>query len=153
MAGVNPANRWLPSNYYAGILQRGLIGCLSALTINEQLIDLEEFLNRTDQDIPPRSAPCSVLLTRKSPCLCEHDGECRMNANQQWSCDCSKTGYTGQRCEQLAYHLDLNQNQTLELNTNIQWSDFLNLITLNLHVIERRRNDFLGENSRLYVMF
>lgn len=147
IAGVNPANRWFPSQFYAGILQRGLIGCFADLEINHQLIHIHEYINRTEQNLPPRSAPCSLTLNRKSPCLCEHDGECRVNPG---SCDCSKTGYTGQRCEQLAYHLDLNQNQTLELNTNIQWSDFLNIIAFHLHVIDRV---FFSHLRRMLIWF
>lgn len=138
-----------PSQFYAGILQRGLIGCFADLEINHQLIYLNDFINQTEQILPPRSAPCSLTLTRKSSCLCEHDGECRIHPGQSWSCDCSRTGYTGSRCEQRAYHLDLNQNQTLELNTNIQWSDYLNIISFHLHVIHDEENFLEIRSCRL----
>ncbi|CAF5129061.1 unnamed protein product, partial [Rotaria socialis] len=68
----------------------------------------------------------------KRECSCEHHGECRINNDGTWSCDCSKTGYTGRRCEQLAYHLDLSEIQTFEVNTNVQWSEQISDISFRL---------------------
>ena len=116
-------------------MHRGLIGCFSDLEINNQMINLTKYINSTVNHLSPKSGPCSTTLSTKRECLCEHDGECRLNNGGLWSCDCSKTGYTGKRCEQIAYHLDLNDIQTLELNTNIQWSEQINSIAFRLHVI------------------
>jgi hypothetical protein len=135
---VNPARRWLPPNYYSGIIHRGLIGCFSDLEINNELIDLTKYINSSNNNVPPKIGPCSTILSTKRECLCEHDGECRLNNDGIWSCDCSKTGYTGRRCEQIAYHLDLNQIQSFEVNTNIQWSDQINNIAFGLHVINKK---------------
>ncbi len=121
-------------------MKRGLIGCFSDLEINNELINLTKFINSTENHIAPISGPCSARFSTKHECLCEHNGECRSNNDGRWSCDCSKTGYTGRRCEQIAYHLDLEQMQTLELNTNIQWSDQINIITFRLQVIDLNLN-------------
>jgi hypothetical protein len=131
--------RWLPTNYYSGIMHRGLIGCFSDLEINNELINLTKYINTTNNNnhISPKSGPCSTTLSTKRECLCEHDGECRINNGGIWSCDCSKTGYTGRRCEQIAYHLDLNQIQTFEFNTYIQWSEQINNIAFGLQVINK----------------
>lgn len=117
-------------------MHRGLIGCFSDLEINNELINLEKYIDYTinNNNIVPKSGPCSIELTQKLDCLCEHNGECRMNNAGAWSCDCSKTGYTGRRCEQLAYHMDLSEIQTIELNTNIQWSEQISDISFRLKV-------------------
>jgi len=119
-------------------MHRGLIGCFSDFEINNELINLTKYINSLDNDILPKSGPCSTRLSTKRECLCEHDGECRLNNGGIWSCDCSKTGYTGQRCEQIAYHLDLNEIQPFEVNTNIQWSELINHITFGLQVINKK---------------
>ena len=118
-------------------MHQGLIGCFSDLEINNELINLEKYINHThDYHAAPKSGPCSTMLSTKRKCFCENNGECRLNNGVIWSCDCSKTGFTGRRCEQLAYHLDLNQMQTLELNSNIQWSEQVNEISFRLKVID-----------------
>ena len=85
-------------------------------------------------NLAPRSGPCSTASLKKRQCLCEHHGECRLTSAGIWSCDCSKTGYTGERCEQLAYHIDLSQTHTYEYNSQFQWSDQLNDIAFGLQV-------------------
>ncbi|CAF4693324.1 unnamed protein product, partial [Rotaria sp. Silwood2] len=134
IGGVNPSIRWLPTNYFSGIMHRGLIGCFSDLEINNELINLEKYINYTNNNnkIVPKSGPCSTILSTKHQCLCEHNGECRVNNGGIWSCDCSKTGYTGRQCEQIAYHLDLSQIQTFEFNTNIQWSEHISDVSFRL---------------------
>lgn len=116
-------------------MHRGLIGCFSHLEINDELIDLEKHINYTNNNIAIKSGPCSTMLPTKHECLCEHNGECRLSNSGIWSCDCSKTGYTGRRCEQIAYQLDLSQTQIFELNTNIQWSEHITEISFRLQVI------------------
>lgn len=130
-------------------MKRGLIGCFSDLEINNELINLTKYINSTDHRISPKSGPCSARLSTKRECLCEHNGECRSNNDGRWSCDCSKTGYTGRRCEQMAYHLDLYQIQTLELHTNIQWSDQINIITFGLQVIDL----YLNFDKEIFFQF
>jgi len=115
-------------------MHRGLIGCFSDLEINNEIINLTKYINYTNNNIAPKAAPCSTILSTKRDCLCEHHGECRLNNVGIWSCDCSKTGYTGRRCEQIAYHLDLNQIHTFEFNTSIQWSEQMNDIAFGLQV-------------------
>jgi len=134
LAGVNPNIRWLPTNFYSGILHRGFIGCLSDFEINNQEINLTKYVQSSNLNRTSRIGPCSIQLSTKRQCSCEHNGECRLNQAGSWTCDCSKTGYTGQRCEQPAYHLDLNEIKLFELNTNIQWSEQINEISFNLHV-------------------
>ncbi|CAF1361401.1 unnamed protein product [Rotaria sordida] len=148
IGGVNPAIQWLPTNYFSGIMHRGLIGCFSDLEINNEIINLEKYINYTNNNnnIVPKSGPCSTILSTKRQCLCEHNGECRVNKAGIWSCDCSKTGYTGRRCEQIAYHLDLSQIQTFELNTNIQWSEHISDISFRLQAIHDEE-DFLKIRS------
>ncbi|CAF3710007.1 unnamed protein product [Rotaria sp. Silwood1] len=145
IGGVNPTIRWLPTNYFSGIMHRGLIGCFSDLEINNELINLEKYINYTtmnNNNIVPKSGPCSTILSTKHQCLCEHNSECRVNNGGIWSCDCSKTGYTGRQCEQIAYHLDLSQIQTFELNTNIQWSEHISDVSFRLQATHDEE-DFL----------
>ncbi|CAM4799223.1 unnamed protein product [Rotaria magnacalcarata] len=144
IGGVNPSMRALPTNYFSGIMHRGLIGCFSDLEVNHELINLEKYINYTinNNNIMPKSGPCSTTLSTKRGCSCEHHGECRINNDGTWSCDCSKTGYTGRRCEQLAYHLDLSEIQTFELNTSVQWSEQISDISFRLQALHDE-NDFL----------
>jgi hypothetical protein len=139
IGGINPATRWLPTNYFSGIMHRGFIGCFSDLEINNELINLTKYINN---NLETKIGPCSTKSLTKRECLCEHDGECRLNKGGIWSCDCSKTGYAGQRCEQVAYHLDLSETETLELNTDIQWSEEINDIAFGLQVIDTKINLF-----------
>jgi hypothetical protein len=115
-------------------MQRGLIGCFSNLELNNQEINLTKYINYTNNNIRPKSGPCSTILPSKRECSCEHEGECRLNNGGAWSCDCSKTGHTGRRCEHPTYHIDINKIQTFELNTNIQWSEQINDIAFGLQV-------------------
>ena len=117
-------------------MHRGFLGCFSNLEINNELINLTQYINSTN-NIPPKTGPCSTKLLTRRECLCEHDGECRLNTGGTWSCDCSKTGFTGQRCEQVAHHLDLSETETLELNTDIQWSEHINNIAFGLQVMNK----------------
>jgi hypothetical protein len=126
--------RWLPTNYYSGVMRRGLIGCFSSLEINNELINLTKYIHSVNNNVSPKSGPCSIILSTKRECLCEHDGECRLNNVGTWSCDCSKTGYTGRRCEHATYHIDLKKIHTFELNTNMQWSEQINDISFGLQV-------------------
>jgi len=116
-------------------MYRGLIGCFSNLELNNEAINLTKYINYTNNNIAPKSGPCSTtILSSKRECSCEHDGECRLNNVGTWSCDCSKTGYTGRRCEHATYHIDLNKIQIFEMNTNMQWSEQINDIAFGLHV-------------------
>jgi hypothetical protein len=123
-------------------MHRGLIGCFSNLELNNEAINLTKYINYTNNNITPKSGPCSTILSSKRECSCEHDGECRLNNGGTWSCDCSKTGYTGRRCEHATYHIDLNKIQTFEMNTNMQWSEQINDIAFGLQVYIKFRNFF-----------
>ncbi|UJR15114.1 hypothetical protein I4U23_002079 [Adineta vaga] len=149
IGGVNPSLPWLPTNYYSGIMHHGLIGCFSDLEINNVIINLTRHINYTMNTLAPRSGPCSTGLLPKRQCLCEHQGECRLNSAGTWSCDCSKSGYTGQRCEQIAYHIDLKQTNTFELNTNLQWSDQINDIAFSLQAVHDEINFLQIRSCRL----
>jgi len=115
-------------------MHRGLIGCFSNLELNNHAINLTKYINYTNNNITPKSGPCSMIVPSKRECSCEHDGECRLNHGGTWSCDCSKTGYTGQRCEHATYHIDLNHISIFEFNTNMQWSEQINDIVFGLQV-------------------
>jgi hypothetical protein len=115
-------------------MHRGLIGCFSDLELNNEAINLTKYINYTNNNITPKSGPCSTITSSKPECSCEHDGECRLNNVGTWSCDCSKTGYTGRRCEHATYHIDLKKIYTFELNTNMQWSEQINDISFGLQV-------------------
>ena len=134
IGGINPSLQWLPSNYWAGIMHRGLIGCFSDLELNSEAINLTKYINYTNTNLTPKSGPCSIFLSTKRECSCEHGGECRLNSGGAWSCDCSKTGYTGRRCEQATYYIDLTPIQIFEFNTNLQWSEQINDIAFGLQV-------------------
>ena len=110
------------------------MGCFSDLELNHASIDVSKYINQSSSEMAVRSGACSASLTKKRECLCEHSGECRVHNSGSWSCDCSKTGYTGQRCEQLASHLDLSEIATLEVNTQLQWSEQISDIAFNLRV-------------------
>ncbi|CAF3641513.1 unnamed protein product [Adineta steineri] len=140
IGGINPSPRRLPTNYFSGIMNRGLIGCFFDLEINNILINLTKYINHTNNTIAPKSGPCSTILSIKRECLCEHNGECQLSSSGTWSCDCSKTGYTGRRCEQIAYHLDLNQTETYEFNSNLQWSEYINDISFGLQAMHDQLN-------------
>ncbi|CAF1409141.1 unnamed protein product [Adineta ricciae] len=140
IGGVNPAYPLLPTNYYSGIMHHGLVGCFSDLEINNVLINLTNYINHINMNLAPRSGPCATTSLKKRQCLCEHHGECRLTSAGIWSCDCSKTGYTGERCEQLAYHIDLNQTHTYEYNSQFQWSDQLNDIAFGLQAVHDEVN-------------
>jgi hypothetical protein len=115
-------------------MHRGFIGCLSDLHLNNEAINLTRYINSTATNITPKSGPCTDTFVSKRECSCEHDGECRVNHGGSWSCDCSKTGYTGRRCEHPTYHIDFSRISTLELNTNMQWSELVNDISFALKV-------------------
>lgn len=115
-------------------MHRGFIGCFSDLELNSESINLTRYINTTNNSITPKSGPCTTSLTSKRECACEHGGECRMHTGGSWSCDCSKTGFTGRRCEHPTYHIDLSQIHTFELNTNMQWSEQINDIAFGLQV-------------------
>lgn len=115
-------------------MHRSFLGCFSNLELNNEAINLTKYLNYTNNNITPKSGPCSMMIPSKQECSCEHGGECRTNHIGIWSCDCSKTGYTGRRCEHATYHIDLQQIPTFELNTNLQWSDQINDIAFGLQV-------------------
>ncbi|CAF1330953.1 unnamed protein product [Adineta ricciae] len=140
IGGINPSLQWLPNNYWAGIMHRGLIGCFSDLELNSEAINLTKYINYTNTNLTPKSGPCSTFLSTKRECLCEHDGECRLNNGGAWSCDCSKTGYTGRRCEQATYYIDLTPIQIFEFNTNLQWSEQINDIAFGLQATHDQRN-------------
>ncbi|UJR31572.1 hypothetical protein I4U23_019059 [Adineta vaga] len=140
IGGINPAIQWLPNNYWSGIMHRGLIGCFSDLELNNEAINLTKYINYTNNNLTPKSGPCSTFLSSKRECSCEHGGECRLNSGGTWSCDCSKTGYTGRRCEQATYHIDLNNIQIFELNTNLQWSEQINDISFGLQATHDHEN-------------
>ncbi|CAF3694710.1 unnamed protein product, partial [Rotaria sordida] len=140
IGGINPNIQWLPDNYWSGIMHRGLIGCFSDLELNNEAINLTKYINNTNNNITPKSGPCLTTLLSKRECSCEHGGECRLNNGGIWSCDCSKTGYTGQRCEHATYHIDLNQIHTFELNTNLQWSQQINDVAFGLQAIHDQEN-------------
>ncbi|CAF5070959.1 unnamed protein product, partial [Rotaria magnacalcarata] len=59
IGGVNPSMRALPTNYFSGIMHRGLIGCFSDLEVNHELINLEKYINYTinNNNIMPKSGP------------------------------------------------------------------------------------------------
>jgi hypothetical protein len=115
-------------------MHHGLIGCLFNLDINHQSINLSHYINSTSQYQALKSGPCSMDIGRKRSCLCEHHGECRWHHAHRWSCDCSRTAYTGDRCEQLAYHIALNRISTIEYNTGLLWSEQIDHITFRLRV-------------------
>ena len=115
-------------------MHRGFIGCFSDLELNGESINLTRYINTTNNSITPKSGPCTTSLNSKRECACEHGGECRMHTGGSWSCDCSKTGFTGRRCEHPTYHIDLSQIHTFELNTNMQWSEQINDIAFGLQV-------------------
>ena len=115
-------------------MHRGFIGCFSDLELNSESINLTRYINTTNNSITPKSGPCTTSLTSKRECACEHGGECRMHTGGSWSCDCSKTGFTGRRCEHPTYHIDLSKIHTFELNTNLQWSEQINDIAFGLQV-------------------
>ncbi|CAF0863611.1 unnamed protein product [Rotaria sordida] len=140
IGGINPNIQWLPDNYWSGIMHRGLIGCFSDLELNNEAINLTKYINNTNNNITPKSGPCLTTLLSKRECSCEHGGECRLNNGGIWSCDCSKTGYTGRRCEHATYHIDLNQIHTFELNTNLQWSQQINDVAFGLQAIHDQEN-------------
>ncbi|CAF3046431.1 unnamed protein product [Rotaria sp. Silwood2] len=140
IGGINPNIQWLPDNYWSGIMHRGLIGCFSDLELNNEAINLTKFINYTNNNITPKSGPCLTTLPSKRECSCEHGGECRINNGGIWSCDCSKTGYTGRRCEHATYHIDLNDIHTFELNTHLQWSEQINDIAFGLQAIQDQDN-------------
>ena len=132
IGGINPLIRSFPKNFWSGIMSRGFIGCFSNLEVNNEAINLTKYINQTNNNITPKSGPCSMILPSKQECSCEHDGECRLNSGGTWSCDCSKTGYIGRQCEHPTYYLDLNRIQYFELNTNMQWSEQINDVAFGL---------------------
>ncbi|CAF1302347.1 unnamed protein product [Adineta steineri] len=145
IGGINPSIQWLPNNYWSGIMHRGLIGCFSDLELNNEAINLTKYINYTNNNITPKSGPCSISSAlssslSKRECSCEHEGECRLNNGGTWSCDCSKTGYTGRQCEHATYHIDLNKIHIFELNTNIQWSEQINDIAFGLQATHDQEN-------------
>ena len=116
-------------------MHHGFIGCFADLELNHQSVNLSAHLNASNPHIAVKSGPCVLEVTsKKRPCLCEHQGECRYDPRGQWFCDCSKTAYTGQRCEQLASHLPLNELTTTEFNTDLLWSDQLDDVTFRFRV-------------------
>ena len=135
-------------------MHRGLIGCFSNLELNNEAINLTKYINHTYKNITPKSGPCSMIFSSKRECSCEHGGECRLNSGRTWTCDCSKTGYTGRRCEHATYHIDLNQISTFELNTNMQWSEQITDIAFGLQVGRNSKTSsiILSLSSRLYMI-
>lgn len=129
-------------------MHRGLIGCVSDLELNGESVNLTRYINSTQVNIAPKSGPCTTMSSSKRECSCEHGGECRNHNGGSWSCDCSKTGFTGRRCEHPTYHLDLSRISTLELNTQMQWSEQINDIAFGLKVNERRLK-FERTNDRI----
>lgn len=134
IGGRDPNDRWFPMEFWSGIMRRGFIGCFSNLVINDEQVNMTHFIDRSNQTVLLRSAPCSTHRWRKEPCLCEHEGECRIDHAGRWSCDCSKTAYTGERCEQLAFHADFSQNRDFEWNTQLQWSEQIDDVEFRLRV-------------------
>ena len=152
IGGLNPTARGaIPTNYWSGVMEHGLIGCFSDLEINHELVNLTRFINHTASNGALKSGSCSMQLSKKRPCLCEHQGECRLSHGGTWSCDCSKTSYTGRRCEQLAYHFDLNRNQTMEFNTQLRWSEQIDDIAFRLRVSDRRATLMNSSESSLLL--
>lgn len=116
-------------------MHHGFIGCFADLELNSQSINLTNFLNTSNTNIAVKTGPCSLEFTsKKRPCLCENQGECRYDPRGQWFCDCSKTSYTGQRCEQLSQHLTLKDLSTIEFNTDLLWSDQIDDVAFRFHV-------------------
>ncbi|CAF3417292.1 unnamed protein product [Rotaria socialis] len=140
IGGINPNIQWLPNNFWSGIMRRGLVGCFSDLELNNEAINLTKYINYTNNNMAPKSGPCLTTLSSKRECSCEHGGECRLNNGGIWSCDCSKTGYTGRRCEHATYHIDLTKINTFELNTNLQWSEQVNDIAFGLQAMHDHEN-------------
>ena len=139
IGGLNPVARAIiPTNYWSGVMEHGLVGCFSDLEINHELVNLTRYINYTATDGALKSGSCSMQLVKRRPCFCEHQGECRLSQGGTWSCDCSKTSYTGRRCEQLAHHLDLNRSQTMEFNTQLRWSEQIDDIAFRLRVSDLR---------------
>ena len=134
IGGIDPNIRWFPNNYWSGIMYRGLIGCFFDLHLNNEAINLTKYINYTNNNMSPRSGPCSTMSSSKHECLCEHGGECRLANGGIRSCDCSRTGYTGRRCEHATYHFDLNEIDRFEVNTHMQWSEQTNDIAFGLQV-------------------
>ena len=132
-------------------MQRGFVGCFSDLQLNGESINLTRYINGTNPNMSPKSGPCSTIFSSKRECSCDHGGECRSNSAGSSFCDCSKTGFTGRRCEHPIYNIDLSSIHTFELDTLSPWSDQINDIAFGLKVNQIEVHREISINIMIFI--
>lgn len=135
IGGVDPKDRWFPTSFWAGILKRNFIGCISQFTIDDQRLNLMKFIEKNrSKSSSVRSGICSTIAIRKGLCHCEHGSEIRFDRSARCSCECWKTAFTGSRCQKRAEHIDLRRISTIEWNSQFQWSEQIDDVSFRFKV-------------------
>ncbi|XP_023324977.1 neurexin-1 [Eurytemora carolleeae] len=117
LGGVPPFQIPHPPQVWSATLSQGYVGCVRDLVVQGFPIQLSELAEKQDTG--------SILLTCSTPkrtCtdqLCQHGGLCVEGWNR-FSCDCSRTGYTGPTCTRDTPTLHLTGHEDMKVLASAQ---------------------------------
>lgn len=93
--------------------RNGMVGCIHGLIINDQKINASSI--KLDSNANIELDKCKII-DRCTPNLCQNNGRCTQDI-EKYECDCSQTGFYGDKCEKYKYKSSCAEYRHLGLKT------------------------------------